>query len=399
MDAGEALRNIFGFKGFRANQRGIVEALLARRDSFAVMPTGGGKSLCFQLPAHMLPGTCLVISPLISLMKDQVDAANANGLRAAYVNSSQSAADQAAAIKTLKRGELDLIYAAPERFAISDFRRALKKTRLNLIAVDEVHCISEWGHDFRPDYMALAEFVKEFPGVPIAGFTATATTAVQDDTIAKLDMKSPHVVRASFDRPNLSYEVVSKTLLEKQLPRFLAGFKGQTGIVYRTKRADVEETAADLVARGFAARPYHAGLDNAVRTENQNAFDKGEVEVMVATIAFGMGIDKPDVRYVVHGDLPKNIEGYYQQTGRAGRDGRPAVCRLYYDPEDTKVLRYFIRKTDDAKRRAIATRKLDSMIRYATSYQCRRKQLLAYFSEKLEQRPCSGCDVCGGRKG
>jgi ATP-dependent DNA helicase RecQ len=392
--AEKCLHSVFGFNAFRENQRGIIESLLAGRDVFAVMPTGGGKSLCYQLPAMLLPGTALIVSPLIALMKDQVDAARAKGVQAAFVNSSQSPAEQARVLEQMKGGGLDLVYAAPERFALKSFRSTLKQAELNLIAIDEAHCISEWGHDFRPDYMALAELVKEFPRVPIAAFTATATEETQADTIERLGLKKPYTVRASFDRPNLIYEVQPKYALDRQLVQMLQGYSGGCGIVYRTRRKDVEQTASLLQENGISAQPYHAGMDNCDRSANQESFDRGDTQVIVATIAFGMGIDKPDIRFVVHGDLPSTIESYYQQTGRAGRDGRAALCRLFFDSADADVHRYFISQMQIDTRRQVATGKLSQILGYAAGRGCRRRRLLKYFGEELESGRCGACDFC-----
>ncbi len=393
------LRALFGFSSFRPYQKDIIQALLEQRDAFVVMPTGGGKSLCYQLPAHLMNGTCLVISPLISLMKDQVDAAKANGLRADLLNSAQSARERDTVIERLMAGALGLLYVSPERFAMTDFIALLKTVSLSFIAIDEVHCISEWGHDFRPDYLNLCEIVKQFPNTPIAAFTATATMMVQQDIVRKLRLRRPHMVRASFNRPNLYYQVLPKTDAENQILRFVQARPGQRGIVYRTKRMDVEDTAEILKANGIRALPYHAGMEDEVRTAHQDAFDRDNVDVIVATIAFGMGIDKPNIRYVLHGDLPKNIEGYYQETGRAGRDGHPAHCLLLFGYGDVPTIRYFINKIDDGPARSHASQCLNDIIRYGASRACRRRQLLAYFGETFTERRCGMCDVCAsGRR-
>ena len=396
--ADHALREVFGFGKFRPNQEPIIQAVLKGRDVFVVLPTGGGKSLCYQLPAHLLPGTCIVVSPLISLMKDQVDAAKSKGLRAEYLNSSQSAAEQEEVKVKLESGRCDLLYVAPERFAMSRFAGVLKRIPICLFAIDEAHCVSDWGHDFRPDYLGLAGIAKDFPGVPIAAFTATATPDVQKDIIAKLGLRRPLVVRASFNRPNLLYHVVPKADLGCQLLSVLGNWKQHSGIIYRSTRKSVEETATFLSGRGIPALPYHAGLDASVRKDNQEAFIQGKVNVVVATIAFGMGIDKPDIRFVVHGDLPKNIEGYYQETGRAGRDGKPARCILYFDFADIPKIRYFINKIENPMQHRIATKKLDQMVSYGARDGCRRRYLLAYFGERYSESNCSACDVCTGQR-
>ena len=410
------LRDVFGFRAFLPNQEEIVAAILAKQDAFVVMPTGGGKSLCYQLPAHIMDGTCIVISPLISLMKDQVDAAVATGLRASFLNSSLSASMKRQVEADLTAGELDLIYISPERFAMPEFIATLKRVNLSFVAIDEAHCISEWGHDFRPDYLNLSTIVKEFPDVPVTAFTATATHKVQEDIVAKLGLRSPHVVRASFNRPNLFYKVIPKQKPGDQILRFVRAHAGEPGIIYRTTRKSVEQTADMLTKHGIRALPYHAGLDDARRVKNQDAFNRDEVDVIVATIAFGMGIDKSNVRYVLHGDLPKNIESYYQETGRSGRDGEPAHCLLLFGYGDIPKIRFFIdpsssrsasgdrnyavaspapsspsegrqnfagTSADEAEeQRRHALRQLNDMVHYATVHACRRKQLLNYFGEE-----------------
>jgi ATP-dependent DNA helicase RecQ len=395
-DLMSALKSVFGFSTFRPHQEEIVRALLGRRDLFAVMPTGGGKSLCYQLPALLMPGVCLVISPLISLMKDQVDAAQAIGLKAAFLNSSQGAADRNAVMQSLKTGGIDLLYVSPERFAMPAFTALLRTVPLAFVAIDEAHCISEWGHDFRPDYLQLAEIVRLFPDCPVAAFTATATRRVEQDIIAKLGLREPYRVRASFNRPNLFYQVLPKTDPDRQLLDFVRARRGEQGIIYRTTRKSVESTAAMLNSNGIRALPYHAGLEDRVRVANQEAFNRDETDVVVATIAFGMGIDKSNVRYVAHGDLPKNIEGYYQETGRAGRDGDPAHCLLLFGYGDIPKITHFLDEITDETARRHARSCLDEMVRYGSARACRRKQLLAYFNEQYPQEDCGMCDVCAG---
>ena len=400
LDAVKVRQEVFGFHSFLPDQEEIIEAILARQDAFVVMPTGGGKSLCYQLPAHIMDGTCVVISPLISLMKDQVDAAVATGLRASFLNSSLSAPMKRQVEAELTAGELDLIYVSPERFAMPEFIAMLKRVKLSFVAIDEAHCISEWGHDFRPDYLNLSSIVQEFPDVAVAAFTATATHRVQEDIVSKLALRSPHIVRASFNRPNLFYKVIPKNKPGDQILRFVRSHAGEPGIVYRTTRKSVEQTAGILTRHGIKALPYHAGLDDATRVKNQDAFNRDEVDVIVATIAFGMGIDKSNVRYVLHGDLPKNIESYYQETGRSGRDGEPAHCLLLFGYGDIPKIRFFIdqpspdrpengrdyglaRPTEEEaeKQRKHAVKCLNDMVHYATVHACRRKQLLNYFGE------------------
>ncbi len=398
--AGRVLKDVFGFSSFLPNQQEVVDAILAREDAFAVMPTGGGKSLCYQLPAHIMDGSCMVVSPLISLMKDQVDAAIATGLRASFLNSSLSPSMKQQVQAQLVAGELDLIYVSPERFAMPEFIAMLKRVDLSFVAIDEAHCISEWGHDFRPDYLNLSTILEEFPDVPVTAFTATATKQVQDDVVAKLGLRSPHIVRASFNRPNLFYKVIPKEKPSEQILRFVQAHSGEPGIIYRTTRKSVDQTTNMLAKHGIRALPYHAGLEDTTRMENQDAFNRDEIDVIVATIAFGMGIDKSNVRYVLHGDLPKNIESYYQETGRGGRDGEPAHCLLLFGYGDIPKIRYFIDQVTDEAERGRSLRCLNEMVNYATVYACRRRKLLNYFGEEYPPRdtrpagPC--CDVCAG---
>lgn len=392
-----ALRELFGYDEFRPHQENIVRTLVAGRDAFVVMPTGGGKSLCYQLPARLRKGTALVVSPLISLMKDQVDAAKANGFSAAFLNSSQEPAERREVARAVRAGELELLYISPERFAVEGFADFLRSCALSLVAIDEAHCISEWGHDFRPDYLALGQLVQLFPELPIAAFTATATLRVQQDIITRLGLREPLLVRASFNRPNLFYRVVAKHEVNGQILAAVRQHDGEAGIVYRTTRAAVEETAAYLEGHDIKVRPYHAGLADDVRAANQEAFNRDQVQVVVATIAFGMGIDKSNVRYVVHGDLPKNIEGYYQETGRSGRDGDPAECLLLFSYGDIAKHRFFIDKMEDLAEQKRAQRSLADVVAYAGAHVCRRRQLLGYFGETFAADNCGCCDVCTGQ--
>jgi len=392
----ETLKTVFGFRAFRPNQESIVNNILDRRDVFAVMPTGGGKSLCYQLPAKLMAGTAVVISPLISLMKDQVDAARGNGISAAFINSSMSAREASDTYRQLRAGKIDLLYIAPERFAMPHFLDELKNITLSFFAIDEAHCISEWGHDFRPDYLSLSNIVQMFPGTPLATFTATATCKVQEDIIRKLSLRSPHIIRASFNRPNLFYQVQRKSAVNPQLLEFLKEHPNESGIIYRTTRDSVMETADFLASEGISALPYHAGLTSEERNRNQEAFNRDDVSVMVATIAFGMGIDKSNVRFVIHGDLPKNIEGYYQETGRAGRDGEPALCLLFFSRGDIPKIRYFINQIADDSERSVAAEKLNRMVGLASHNVCRRKQLLKFFGEEYPADNCAACDICLG---
>ncbi|MFH1144518.1 MAG: DNA helicase RecQ [Candidatus Eisenbacteria bacterium] len=405
----DLLRTLFGFPVFRPHQEEIIRAILDRRDAFVVMPTGGGKSLCYQLPARILPGTCLVISPLISLMKDQVDGAAETGLAAACLNSALCAEERRSVWRRLHHGDLDLLYVSPERFAMPEFIERLKAVPISFVAVDEAHCISEWGHEFRPDYLNLSQIIPQFPNVPVAAFTATATQRVQNDIIARLGLRDPHTVRASFDRPNLFYRVVPKSEPAQQILQFIRRHPGVSGIVYRTSRKSVESTAELLNAHGISALPYPAGLDDTTRARNQEAFNRDEIRVIVATIAFGMGIDKSDVRFVLHGDLPKSVENYYQESGRAGRDGEPADCMLLYSRGDFAKLGRFIDEIEDEQERARALQRLWAMGRYGEAYACRRGSLLRYFGdEATEIQPItdpasaalpgreSCCDICAG---
>jgi len=394
--AHNTLRAVFGFETFRPNQETIVKNILDRKDVFAVMPTGGGKSLCYQLPALLMEGTAIIISPLISLMKDQVDAAKENGIAAAFMNSSLDQQKISGIYRRLKATQVKLLYIAPERFAMPQFIETLKHVPLSLFAIDEAHCISEWGHDFRPDYLGLSAIPSLFPKVPIAAFTATATEKVQQDIIRKIGLRTPHVVRASFNRPNLFYQVLQKTELESQLREFLKDHEGESGIIYRTTRDAVTATATALASCGIKTLPYHAGLSAEEREKNQEAFNKDEVSVIVATIAFGMGIDKSNVRFVVHADLPRHIEAYYQETGRAGRDGEPAHCLLYFSRGDIPKIRYFIDKMEDEAERVIAMEKLNQTVRFASHNVCRRKQLLSFFGEAYPEENCRACDICTG---
>ncbi len=390
----EKLRDTFGFSAFRENQEEIVRAVLEHRDVFAVMPTGGGKSLCYQLPAVLMQGTCVVISPLISLMKDQVDSAESAGIRAAFINSSMSSARRMAVMQQFRSAGLDLLYMAPERLAAGDPGEMLPASLISFIAIDEAHCISEWGHDFRPDYLALSRLKETMPDVPLAAFTATATARVQDDIISRLKLHAPLIVRASFNRPNLFYRVDKRQNALAQILTCINRNSGRSGIVYRLSRADVEKTAEYLQQHGIEALPYHAGLSAQERTRNQELFNRDEVQVIAATVAFGMGIDKSNIRFVIHGDLPKNMEGYYQETGRAGRDGEPALCLLLYSRGDIARIRYFIDHLENEREKQTARRKLQAMTAFAETPVCRRRQLLAYFEEQLHGDNCGACDVC-----
>jgi len=398
-DTKKALRETFGFDSFRPHQGELVNGLVEGKDVFGVMPTGGGKSLCYQLPGVMAEGCGVVVSPLIALMKDQVDSARGNGIRAACVNSSQSMEDRREASRAYRAGELDLLYLAPERLAAAGTLDRLRECPSGgpaFFAIDEAHCLSEWGHDFRPDYLFLGELRGAFPDTPIGAFTATATPKVAADIEARLHLREGVRVRASFDRANLRYEVRQKRDWESQLVEFVRARAGQSGIIYRTSRKSVEGTAALLRTNGIEAAAYHAGMEGAERSRVQDAFIRDDVGIIVATVAFGMGIDKPDVRFVVHGDLPKNIESYYQETGRAGRDGDPADCLLLYSPGDGVKLRSFLDEIADEEERLRTLALLREMERFAATPSCRRRALLGYFGEKLAGENCGNCDFCAG---
>ncbi len=393
----DTLKSIFGFQSFRPNQEGIIQNILDRKDIFAVMPTGGGKSLCYQLPSKMMDGTVVVISPLISLMKDQVDAARENGISVAFLNSSLSIQEMSSVYRMLRSNALELLYIAPERFAMPEFLETLKTVTISFFAIDEAHCISEWGHDFRPDYLKLSTITRIFPHVPVAAFTATATPRVQEDIINRIGLRSPYIVRASFNRQNLFYQVKGKAGVESQILEFLREHPDDPGIIYRTTRDSVLDLSYFLSGHGFNALPYHAGLTMEERKRNQEAFNRDEVTVIVATIAFGMGIDKSNTRFVIHGDLPKNIESYYQETGRSGRDGELANCILFFGRGDIPKIRYFIDQISDDKERSIAIEKLKQTVRYASHNVCRRRQILEYFGEDYGTENCGACDICVGK--
>jgi ATP-dependent DNA helicase RecQ len=388
------LKTNFGFDHFRPLQEEIIRGVMAQRDAFVLMPTGGGKSLCYQLPALQMPGLTLVISPLIALMKDQVDALQANGIPAAFINSTLTRGEIDKIQTDVQLGQIKILYAAPERLVISEFQLFLKKIKVSLIAIDESHCISEWGHDFRPDYLNLKMLRNIFPQVPVMALTATATQKVREDIISQLSLEKAQIFISSFNRPNLSYTVLSKKDSYEQLLAILREHQDESAIIYCFSRKDTEHLAADLRQEGLNALPYHAGLENEERRTNQEKFIRDEAQIMVATIAFGMGIDKPDIRLVIHYHLPKSIEGYYQETGRAGRDGLPSKCILYYSYADAIKQQYFIRQIEDDRERENAYRKLQQMVAYCELATCRRSYLLSYFGEDYHQEKCDGCDVC-----
>jgi ATP-dependent DNA helicase RecQ len=398
--AREALHTVFGYDDFRGDQADIVDQVIAGGDAVVLMPTGGGKSITYQVPALVREGTGLVISPLIALMHDQVDALRANGVSAAYLNSTQSPQERAEVERAYVAGELDLIYVAPERLSNRQTTALLQRGTLSVIAIDEAHCVSQWGHDFRPDYLALGDLGERFPGVPRMALTATATRATHQEITERLHLDDAKHFVASFDRPNIQYRIVPKVDPRKQLVQFIrsqdptsGSGAGISGIVYALSRKSVEQTADYLAAQGLDALPYHAGLPAEVRAANQSRFLREDGVVMVATIAFGMGIDKPDVRFVAHIDLPKSVEGYYQETGRAGRDGEPSVAWMAYGLGDVVQQRRLIDQSPgDRTFKMRMGQHLDAMLALCETVECRRQNLLGYFGQ--ESQPCGNCDTC-----
>ncbi|MGG2462427.1 DNA helicase RecQ [Streptomyces sp. RGM 3693] len=395
--AGEAvqtLRRVFGYDAFRGDQQEIIEQVIGGGDAVVLMPTGGGKSLCYQIPSLVRPGVGVVVSPLIALMQDQVDALRALGVRAGFLNSTQDLEERRLVEAEFLAGELDLLYLAPERLRVEQTVQLLDRGKIALFAIDEAHCVAQWGHDFRPDYLMLSMLHDRWPDVPRIALTATATKATHTEITSRLRMDEARHFVASFDRPNIQYRIAAKSEPKRQLLELLRSeHAGDAGIVYCLSRASVEKTAQFLVDNGIAAVPYHAGLDARVRAENQARFLREDGLVVVATIAFGMGIDKPDVRFVAHLDLPKSVEGYYQETGRAGRDGQPSTAWLAYGLQDVVQQRKMIdgSEGDDAHRRRLSAH-LDAMLALCETVECRRIQLLAYFDQ--ESGPCGNCDTC-----
>ena len=390
----EILHRVFGYEAFRGQQAAIVQRVIDGGDALVLMPTGGGKSLCYQIPALVRSGTGVVISPLIALMQDQVDALSAVGVRAAFLNSTQDLDERRRVEAALLAGELDLVYLAPERLKLSSTLDLLDRAPVSLFAIDEAHCVSQWGHDFRPDYLALSVLHERWPGVPRIALTATATEQTRREIAARLELGEAELFVSSFDRPNIQYRIEPKAQPLAQLLQLIrTEHPGDAGIVYCLSRATVEKTADALVAEGVAALPYHAGLDAATRARNQSRFLREDGVVMVATIAFGMGIDKPDVRFVAHLDLPKSVEGYYQETGRAGRDGLPSTAWLAYGLQDVVQQRRMIDESegDLAHRRKLSAH-LDAMLALCETVECRRVQLLNYFGQPSVA--CGNCDTC-----
>ena len=397
----QALKHFFGYDSFRPGQREIVEAALQKRDMMIVMPTGGGKSLCFQLPALLKPGLTVVVSPLIALMQDQVEALQDNGIGATFLNSTLSPQETRSRETAIQEGKIKLLYVAPERLLGERFLPFLdivaSKLGISAFAIDEAHCVSEWGHDFRPEYRQMQRVRDRYPDIPIMGLTATATERVRQDIIQQLTLRNPYIHVASFNRPNLYYEVRHKTKHSFAEVLQIIQKKGGSGIIYCLSRKKVDEVAYKLQQSGIQALPYHAGMNDVDRATNQTRFIRDDVQVMVATIAFGMGINKPDVRFVIHYDLPKNLEGYYQESGRAGRDNEPAHCSLFFGYGDVKTIEYIIEQKPDPQEQRIAKQQLRRVINYADSSDCRRTIQLSYFGDSFPGN-CGNCDNCCNKK-
>ncbi len=390
--ARKALGQYFGYADFRPMQADIIQSVYSGKDALVLMPTGGGKSMCFQLPAITMPGAAVVVSPLISLMKDQVEGLRSNGIQASYLNSSLSSSEQIAVEEEFFSGQLDLLYVSPEKMCSSSFLPLLQRAKVSLFAIDEAHCVSSWGHDFRPEYTQLKFLKQQFPSVPIITLTATADRLTRQDIVEQLGLTEPEIFIASFDRPNLSLEVRPGQRKKEQIIRFVKERADQSGIVYCLSRKSTEKLAADLNAAGIRAEAYHAGLSSAERARVQEDFIKDDMPVICATIAFGMGIDKSNVRWVIHYNLPKNLENYYQEIGRAGRDGAPAATLLFYSFSDVMLLTNII-NDNDSENREVQLAKLDRIRQYAESVACRRRLLLNYFNENLTDN-CGNCDIC-----
>jgi ATP-dependent DNA helicase RecQ len=393
-DLDGVLKRTFGYDSFRPQQREIIDAALAGKDVFALLPTGGGKSLCFQLPALVREGLTVVVSPLIALMKDQVDQLRAAGVAATFLNSSLDEGEARRRLRGLHQAEYKLLYVAPERLMLDGWAEKLTQWNVTALAIDEAHCVSEWGHDFRPEYRQLSRLRAQLPGVPVMALTATATERVRADIVKQLKLTDCQTFVSSFNRPNLTYRVLVKDQPSKQILEFIRRREDESGIIYCASRAATERVATAISARGHKAVAYHAGLDAAERSSRQEAFLRDDIKIVCATIAFGMGINKPNVRWVIHHDLPKNIEGYYQETGRAGRDGLPGDCILLFSAGDAAKQRHFIDELDNETEKAVALGQLRQILQYAESSGCRRTELLAYFGEFFGVDNCAACDNC-----
>jgi len=391
--AGKVLKDVFGYDAFRPMQEEIITTLLDGKDAFVLMPTGGGKSICYQIPAIMREGTGIVVSPLISLMKDQVDALIACGVNAAYYNSSLKAAEAKDVLERFEKGELDLLYVAPERLLSKNFLQKIEKVKLSMFAIDEAHCVSQWGHDFRPEYVRLGELRDIFPDIPMLALTATADEHTREDISERLKLEKAKRFVASFDRPNIRYLVAEKRQPLTQILQFLEGWPNASGVIYCLSRKRVEDLAVNLQRHGIRAAAYHAGIPGRSREKVQDDFLRDRVKVIVATIAFGMGVDKPNVRFVIHHDLPKSIESYYQETGRAGRDGLESEALLLYGSGDVNLVRRLVENVENIEQRRVEVHKLNSMVAFSEALTCRRRVLLGYFGENLDQ-PCGNCDIC-----
>ncbi|UTZ32320.1 ATP-dependent DNA helicase RecQ [Vibrio campbellii] len=387
------LEDVFGYQEFRDGQQMVIDAAVEGRDSLVILPTGGGKSLCYQIPALVRSGITLVISPLISLMKDQVDQLKANGVAAECINSTMPREELLSVYNRMYTGHIKLVYVSPERVLMRDFIERLENLPLSMIAVDEAHCISQWGHDFRPEYAALGQLKQQFSHVPFMALTATADDATRRDILERLQLNNPEVYLGSFDRPNIRYNLVEKHKPVSQIVRYLETQKGNCGIIYCGSRKKVEMVTEKLCNNHIRAAGYHAGMDADERAYVQEAFQRDDIQIVVATVAFGMGINKPNVRFVVHFDIPRNIESYYQETGRAGRDGLPAEAMMLYDPADISWLRRMLDEKDDGPQKQVETHKLNAMSAFAEAQTCRRQVLLNYFGEYRE-KPCGNCDIC-----
>ncbi|MEX0920208.1 MAG: RecQ family ATP-dependent DNA helicase [Candidatus Pacearchaeota archaeon] len=392
----EILKRYFGYDEFRPMQRQVIEKVLGGKDVVAIMPTGGGKSLCYQIPALKLDGLTIVVSPLISLMKDQVDGLKANGIPAEYINSTLDSREALRIELGIMNGEIKLLYIAPERIESESFMRLIRIAEVSLIAVDEAHCISEWGHDFRPSYRKLKSLREFFPETPMISLTATATEKVRGDIIKELSLKEPEMFISSFDRKNLNLSVTKKKKSFDKIMELLKGRENDSVIIYCHSRKEVENLSRKLNENGLNSLPYHAGLDNKIRKHNQELFIKDKVEIIVATIAFGMGIDKPDVRLIIHHTFPKTLEGYYQEIGRAGRDGLPSDCIMFYSYGDKRKHEFFIDQLEDEDSKAKEKEKLNKVIRYCETRLCRRRHILRHFGEEYKEEKCNKCDVCLG---